>query len=116
MNKLASIAALVALLGHASMAQADILSVTGATVVRTLVTSDTTHGGCMAELSVPMGTGCTGNWVTFSCAGSFTDKDRAYRMLDQAQMALALGKRVNVFADNTRKHNGYCFAAGIQVY
>lgn len=110
----AIIGTLVAATG--TMAQADILPIHGATVTRILVSSDTNLGGCMAMLSVPVGTGCSGNWVTFSCSGDFADKDRAYRMLDMAQMAYSLNKRISVYVDNARRHNGFCFASRIDIY
>jgi hypothetical protein len=87
-------------------------------VERTLVTGDSTHGGCMALLSQPIKEklrGCWGGWVSFSCDGTFTDPVRAYRMLDQAQLALATGMRVLVVVDNTKVHNGYCVASRIDV-
>ncbi len=75
-------------------------------------------GGCMANLSVnpqSLLPGCGPGWVTFSCTGNFTDAVRAYRMLDQAQLALAANKNVSVVVDDSRKHNGYCFATRIDV-
>jgi len=110
------IAILGALIGSSAMAHAEIVIVNGATVTRTMVLSDGTFGGCMALLSMPIGTGCATNWVSFSCSGVFTDKDRAYRMLDQAQMAYVTGKKVTVYADNTKLHNTYCFAQRVTVH
>ncbi len=87
-------------------------------VEKTLVTGDSTYGGCMALLSrriegkLP---GCRGAWVSFSCDGTYTDPVRAYRMLDQAQLALATGMRVLVVVDDTKSHNGYCVASRIDV-
>lgn len=104
------------LISIGASANAATLVVMDANVNRILMTADTSLGGCMASLTKPVGTGCTGNWVTFSCSGSFTDKDRAYRMLDSAQMAIALNKRVTVYVDNAKLHNGYCFASRIDLY
>ena len=76
-------------------------------------------GGCMAFLSVsPTSTlpGCGANWVSFSCTGDFTDTVRAYRMLDQAQLALATQKNAGFSIDDTKLHNGYCFANRIDIY
>ena len=53
--------------------------------------------------------------VTFSCTGTFTDAVRAYRMLDQAQLALVTAKIVSVTINDANKHNGYCFAQRIDV-
>ncbi len=87
-------------------------------VTRVLVVSNDTFGGCMALLSVDpqtVLTDCQKNWVTFSCTGTFTDPVRAYRMLDQAQLALVANKRVWVQVVDTSTHNGYCFANRIDV-
>lgn len=89
-----------------------------ASVERTLVTADSSFGGCMARLSkIPKDVlpACRDRWVTFSCDGTYTDPVRAYRMLDQAQLALATGLAVRIFADDSKLHDGYCFAYGIDV-
>jgi len=98
-------------------AAADTGTVT-AFVNRTQVTADASFGGCMAQLSVDPASilpVCGANWVTFSCTGDFTDQVRAYRMLDQAQLALAANKQVLVQFTDTSLHNGYCFASRIDV-
>lgn len=89
-----------------------------ATVTRTLVQPDGTFGGCMAALSVSPSSvlpSCLPNWVTFSCTGDFGDVVLAYRELDQAQLALAGDHQVVVQVDDSRKHNGYCYASRIDV-
>jgi hypothetical protein len=75
-------------------------------------------GGCMAELTISPQTKlatCGPKYVTFSCTGNFTDAVRAYRMLDQAQLALVTNKTVSVTINDAQKHNGYCFAQRIDV-
>ncbi|MCF7989323.1 MAG: hypothetical protein K9M02_02655 [Thiohalocapsa sp.] len=86
-------------------------------VVRVLVSAGEDFGGCMAQLSRDPGRylNCGANWVTFSCTGDFTDPVRGYRMLDQAQLALATGRAVGVEVTDSKKHNGYCFAQRIDV-
>lgn len=99
------------------LALAATASLTG-TVTRVLVMGTTTYGGCMAKLSVDPATVlplCTAGWVTFSCSGDFTEPVRAYRMLDQAQLALAAGKKVFVTVTDASQHNGYCLATRIDV-
>ena len=89
-----------------------------ANVNRVLISADARWGGCMAALSVNPQTvlpGCSNWWVTFSCSGDFTDAVRAYRMVDQAQLALAAGKLVTVWFQDDKKHNGYCFANRIDI-
>ena len=89
-----------------------------ANVTRTLVSADTSFGGCMASLSADPASvlpTCGANWVSFSCTGDFTDKVRAYHMLDQAQLALAANKRVSVKITDASLHSGYCFVLRIDV-
>lgn len=87
-------------------------------VSKVLMSADKTWGGCMAALYdnpaafLPT---CGGGWVTFSCSGDFTDRVRAYRMADQAQLAVATGNSVCLTIQDDKKHNGYCFANRIDV-
>lgn len=83
-----------------------------ANVNRVLTTTDGNWGGCMAFLSVNAGSvlpACN-SWVTFSCTGEFADPLQAYRMVDQAQLALVTGKKVQLWIRDDRMHNGYCLA------
>jgi hypothetical protein len=89
-----------------------------ANVNRVLIAADDRWGGCMAALSVnPQSVlpSCGSSWVTFSCTGDFMDRVRAYRMLDAAELALATGKRVNVWFRDDKMHNGYCLADRLDV-
>ncbi|MEI6336166.1 MAG: hypothetical protein WCS87_16525 [Methylococcaceae bacterium] len=91
-----------------------------AKVSKTMVTGNATYGGCMALLDKAINTAanapnCPGNWVSFSCTGTYTSKDMAFHLLDQAQLALALNKQVTVIVNDTKKHNGNCFASRIDV-
>jgi hypothetical protein len=107
----------VALLLYAGGALAASGSVV-AYVNRVLMTGDATYGGCMAALSVDPQTvlpGCNTWWVTFSCSGHFNDPVRAYRMVDVAELALATGKTVQVWFQDDKTHNTYCFANRIDV-
>lgn len=102
-------------------------SIRGALVDRVLVNAGpavSNHGGCMVYLRLPTTTpattwpaGCgTSPWVTLSCTGTFaTNTVQAYRVLDQAQLALTANKRVDVYFTDSMKHNGYCFASRIDV-
>jgi hypothetical protein len=83
-----------------------------------LVNADSTFGGCMARLTVDPHSklpACGTEWVSFDCQGNRTDPVRAYRMLDQAQLALAAGKLVLVAFDDAQLFNGYCYATRIDV-
>ena len=90
-----------------------------AEVRRTLTVADESFGGCMVALSVSpseMGLSCPeGKWVTFSCTGTYTSKSSALRMYDSAQLAFVTGRTVRVWVDDTKKHNGHCFASRIDV-
>ncbi len=89
-----------------------------AKVVRTLSDS-TAFGNCMALLNKPLSDfigNCPGNWVTFSCNGTYNSKDAGQRKFESAQLAMALGYRVSLVVDNTKKHNGYCYARRIDIY
>ena len=89
-------------------------------VTRTMASADGRFGGCMAALEVapsesglecPVGS----KWVTFSCTGEHATKADGLRMFDAAQLAFVTGRRVRVWVDDTRKHNGHCFASRIDV-
>ena len=76
-------------------------------------------GGCKARLSIDLqalGLDCLADsanqlsWVTFSCSGVYTTKDNAYAMLNVAETSMFLKTPVNVAVDDTRKHDGVCFA------
>jgi hypothetical protein len=111
----AVLATLLLAIGGQALAASAVVT---ANVNRVLISADARWGGCMAALSVNPQTvlaGCSPWWVTFSCSGDFTDPVRAYRMLDQTQLALATGKMVSVWFQDDKKHNGYCFADRIDI-
>ena len=90
-----------------------------ANITRTLAAADR-FGGCMAALDVApsdSGLNCPvgSRWVTFSCTGEHATKADAMRMFDSAQLAFVTGRRVRVWVDDTRKHNGHCFVSRIDV-
>ena len=99
-------------------AQATTAQVVGE-VRRTLTVADERFGGCMVALSVSPseeGLDCpTSKWVTFSCTGTHTSKSNALRMYDSAQLAFVTGRTVRVWVDDTKTHNGHCFANRIDV-
>lgn len=91
-----------------------------ATVTRTLATADDNFGGCMVALSVsPSDEGLMcpvdKRWVTLSCSGTHTTKGNALRMLDSAQLAFVTGRSVQVWVNDEKTHNGYCFLERIDV-
>lgn len=111
----------ILLLGSAfavSDAQAATARLDNVKVVKVLVADEGRWGGCMALLDTNIassGLDCPSRWLSFSCSGDFTSKDVASKMFDVAQMALALDRRVEIYADDHLKHNGYCYANRIDV-
>ena len=87
-------------------------------VTKTVVADEGRWGGCMVRIDQKLadsGLDCPSKWVSFSCSGVFTEKDVAYRMFDQAQLALTLERTVEIYVDDTKKHNGYCYSNRINV-
>ena len=87
-------------------------------VTKTVIADEGRWGGCMIKMNQTLadaGLNCPASWVTFSCSGVYTEKDVAYRMFDQAQMAFALGREVEVYVDDKKKHNDYCYGKRINV-
>ena len=112
--KAMSVAMLLAVGGQAIAAS----NYFAANVNRVLMMGDERYGGCMAALSVsPQSVlpSCGGGWVSFSCTGDFAEPVQAYRMVDQAQLALTTNKRVLVEIHDDKKHNGYCYASRIDI-
>lgn len=88
-----------------------------AKVTRVLI-DNTNYGGCMAAVTVDPASrlpSCGQWWVSFACVGG-SDPVNSYRMLDQAQMALALNKTVSLFVNDAVKYNGYCVATRMDIY
>jgi len=99
---------------YATAAQAPIWT----RVSSVLVADQGRWGGCMARLTESLaefGLNCPSTWVSFSCTGDFTTKDNAFRMFEAAQVAFALETRAYVVVDDTRKHNGICYANRIDL-
>ncbi len=111
-----SVAALMAL-GVGSV-NAEMAWLNDVKVIRTLSDAGG-YGDCMIYVSKPLSDvigNCPGRWVTFSCNGTYNGKDAGQRKFESAQLAMALGYRVSLFVDNTKKHNGYCYARRIDIY
>lgn len=107
----------VAVVSMPPSADAETMALT-TTVQQIRVTSDAAFGGCMAQLAMSPSDvlpTCAPDWVTFSCTGEFTNVARAYRLFDQAQLAYSMEKTVTILVDDTRNHNGYCFATQIDL-
>jgi hypothetical protein len=106
------------LLGASSATLSAEIKVPDATVMKILVDSKK-FGGCMISLDkvlADFGLNCDSKWVTFACDGTYGAKDIAFRQLDQAQMAMALDKKVNLLVDDSKNLDGYCYASRIAIY
>ena len=76
-----------------------------------ILITETNFGGCMAAPATnPQNVlaACKAGWLTMSCDGSHFSKSHAKALLEQAQIALALDKRVRLHIDDSRRNNGYC--------
>ena len=113
---LASVILMSAMAGFALKGEAAMASLI--TTVSRVRIDTVNFGGCMAALAINPNTklaGCGSGWVSFSCTGTFADKALAFANFDNAKMALAMNKRINVAFDDSKKHNGYCFARQVDL-
>ena len=62
-----------------------------------------------------LGLVCLGKSVSFSCDGTFAPQDVASRMFEQAQMAFSKKRKVIIYVEDNKKHNGYCYGNRIDV-
>ena len=119
------------LLGLFSMGHsfAEVAYVNDAKIDQILLSSSSgtdNYGGCMVKLksagdnfqtprallpSCP-----TNNFLTFSCSGVYATKADARLLLQNAQMAFALDKKIQIKVDDSKKHNGYCFSDYLVVF
>ncbi|MCW8929219.1 MAG: hypothetical protein OQL19_03145 [Gammaproteobacteria bacterium] len=107
----------IAILGFSQVAVSQRAWISDATVEKVLI-DGTNYGGCMVRLDKTLanyGLNCLSRWVTFSCVGTFGNKDIGFKQLDQAQIAMALNKKLNLYVDDLKKHNGYCYGARIDL-
>lgn len=92
--------------------------VSGVKITRTLSDAGA-FGNCMATINKSLSdyiADCPSWWVTFSCNGTYNSKDAGQRKFESAQLAMALGYRVSLFIDNTKKHNGFCYVQRIDIF
>ena len=113
MTRLIMLFMAVSISGQAQGAQAWL---TGA-VTRNLV-DNAYFGGCMVAVNPSPRTilpGCEDGWVSFSCSGDFNSKSEGNLKFQNAQLAMVTGKQVALLVDDSKKHNGYCWARRIDV-
>lgn len=91
--------------------------------VQRILIMDGRFANCMVRLSVsPQAAlpNCGPDWVSFACDGSFDrPKDIAYKMLEHAQIAHLLNKRIDVEFDDTMRldpeDGSYCIATRVDL-
>ena len=86
--------------------------------VRSLLVQEGRFGDCMALISPSPDSSlatCKTDWVTFSCSGDFNSRSGGQNKFNQAQLAMVTGNRVLVVIEDTKLHNGYCWANRIDV-
>jgi len=83
-------------------------------VTRTL--SDIAYGQCMVHLDVSVANGCpSSGWVSLDCVGTFAVKEIGERNYATALAASMASKKISVYIDNAKKHNGYCVARRVDM-
>lgn len=106
-------------LAISGVANAAIVRLPPTTVFSTFTTANGTYGGCMASLNINVAqtaANCPADgFVSFSCTGELNDADISAKMHDSAAMAQVLAKRVRVYIDDQKKHNGYCVVERIDI-
>ena len=88
------------------------------TEIDRLMTDSSNFGGCAARITGSVaanGLACSGPWISFSCTGDFNSKSDGTNKFAQAQLAWVTDKQVRVRLDDSKRHNGYCFARNIIV-
>lgn len=100
-------------LSLSKLSYAGILKYENVTLDEVLIDSND-FGYCMAQIVEAAPCNRHG-WVTFDCQGNFNNQTLAYRMFDQAQMALALKAKIEIRVESSEKINGYCVVKRVKV-
>jgi hypothetical protein len=128
LHMIAKVASILVAMGVSGQTFAASGILNGSYITRVLVTATTDNlfGGCMINVSLDpnavanMGA-CSPMFLTLNCdgvTGTSTvspDTVRAYRMLDQAQLALAANKPTYITFTDTLIKNGYCSVTRLDV-
>ena len=76
------------------------------------------YGGCLVK-TVPgpetVAPTCDSTYLTFSCTGDYNTKSEGKSKYDTALAAMALQQGVYLLIDDTKKHNGYCWARRVDL-
>lgn len=85
------------------------------TSVTRLLVDDARFGNCMVYAKVTPTIDCPSNYFSMDCSGDFSSKEVTRRLWDAAQLAYALESRIVLYANDQRKHNGYCVVTRVDV-
>ena len=86
------------------------------TGVGKIFTSDEDFGGCMFGVSpgpADAGLDCKNAFISLDCDGLYGSKGVAAQKYSAVQLAYVTDQNVNVKADDSIKHNGYCVGVRI---
>lgn len=89
----------------------------GASVQQTMLDSQY-YGLCMARITPgpeSVHPTCSSGWVTFSCTGDFNSKNDGNLKYQTTQLSILSGKKLHILVDDTKRHNGYCFAPRVDL-
>ena len=87
-------------------------------VISTVVSEDAKFGGCLVKLDTPYQDqvpACENAWLSFDCAGLFTEKSSGARRLDAAILSAAMGIPIRARISGSRKVDGWCVADRVDV-
>jgi len=103
-----------ALASFSASAQTEVLD--NATVSR-LLSKEGMFGECMAKINkVPVIANCPNTgWVSFSCDGTYNSVQVGKMSYGLALLAYSLGKKLYIEIDDTKLHDGYCFASRVDL-
>ena len=78
---------------------------------------DRFYGGCVVHVDNWISTtlDCPVGWFSLDCVGDFNTKASAAKMYELAQLSYATSTSIQAVVSDSRKHNGYCVASGVQL-
>lgn len=119
MKVLCMLAVLSASILGPAVSWSEVVKIKGATVTK-LLQDSANYGGCMARLSINLvneGLNCPNDpMVTFDCLGTLGGaKSLGTTMFSSAQLAFVSGSTVDVFVNDSKKINGFCYAKRIDI-
>lgn len=87
-------------------------------VLKTVVSEDAKFAGCLVKIDTPYQgqvPACRNDWLSFDCAGLFTEKSSGARRLDSAILAGAMGVPIRARLNAKRQVDGWCVVDRVEV-